>query len=113
MACQPNVDGGAHRVDLHHGRGLDHHLDGDVVRLPVNNPPATPTAYYWCTGFLVTGLTLVCIGLALGRIGHAAKRADLPPNQIPVMALPEVAAPAPVATVLNAAAGPRVMAPSA
>jgi hypothetical protein len=43
-----------------------------------NNPPGPDsTAYYWCSGFLITGLTLLCIGLALGRIGRAAQRAEL------------------------------------
>jgi hypothetical protein len=43
-----------------------------------NNPPEPDsTAYYWCTGFLVTGLALLCIGLGLGRIGRAAQRAEL------------------------------------
>jgi hypothetical protein len=43
-----------------------------------NNPAETQNAYYWCTGFLVTGLALVLIGLGLGRIGRSAQAADLP-----------------------------------
>jgi hypothetical protein len=34
-----------------------------------NNYPSTETAFYWCYGFLLTGLTLVLIGLIIGRIG--------------------------------------------
>jgi hypothetical protein len=49
-----------------------------------NNPPETHTAYYWCSGFLVSGLTLVLIGLGLGRIGRSARGADLPPVGVPV-----------------------------
>ena len=30
--------------------------------------------YFWCYGFFLTGLTLVIIGLALGRIGQAVAR---------------------------------------
>lgn len=41
-----------------------------------NNPPATQGPYYWCTGFLLTGATLVVIGFFVGRIGRAARHAD-------------------------------------
>jgi hypothetical protein len=47
-----------------------------------NYPPDTAGVYYWCTGFLVTGLTLLVIGLALGRIGRAARHAELPPEEV-------------------------------
>jgi hypothetical protein len=36
-------------------------------------------AYYWVYGFFFTGLVLLTIGLALGRIGRSARHADLPP----------------------------------
>ena|SRR6478672_5696671 len=49
-----------------------------------NNPPETQTAYYWCTGFLMSGLTLVLIGLGLGRIGRSARSAELPPKEVPL-----------------------------
>jgi hypothetical protein len=49
-----------------------------------NNPPETHSVYYWCTGFLVSGLTLVVIGLGLGRIGRSARGADHPPVEMPV-----------------------------
>src|SRR5262245_34337752 len=43
-----------------------------------NHPPDGNLVYYWCTGLLITGLTLIVIGLGLGRIGRAARHADLP-----------------------------------
>lgn len=48
-----------------------------------NNPPAQ-SAYYWCTGFLVTGLIMVLIGLVLGMISRSARHADLPPAEVPL-----------------------------
>ncbi len=39
-------------------------------------------AWYWCYGFLLTGLTLIVIGLALGRIGRSARHAELPPEEV-------------------------------
>jgi hypothetical protein len=38
--------------------------------------------YYWCAGIFLTGLTLLVIGLALGRIGRAARHAELPPPEV-------------------------------
>jgi hypothetical protein len=49
-----------------------------------NHSPETSASYYWCTGFLVTGLTLIVIGLALGSIGRSARRAELPPDGTPL-----------------------------
>jgi hypothetical protein len=49
-----------------------------------NNLPDTNTAYYWSTGFLVTGLALVLIGLGLGQISRSAGRADLPQEAVPL-----------------------------
>ncbi len=37
--------------------------------------------YFWLTGFFLTGLTLLIIGLLLGRIGQAARRSELPPPE--------------------------------
>jgi hypothetical protein len=85
----------------------------------LNNPP-TGSAYYWCTGFLVTGLTMVFIGLGLGMISHSAQRAALPPAGVPVAVVnlqPNATAPAPVLAPLNvtspvvAADGQAVLAP--
>ena len=52
-----------------------------------NNPSETQSAYYWCTGFLVTGVALVFIGLGLRRIGRSARHADLPPAEVPAAAV--------------------------
>jgi hypothetical protein len=38
--------------------------------------------WYFCAGFFLSGLTLLVIGLALGRIGRAARHAELPPPEI-------------------------------
>ncbi len=37
--------------------------------------------WYFCTALLLTGLVLLVIGLALGRIGRAARKAELPPHE--------------------------------
>ena len=54
-----------------------------------NNPPQTNGPYYWCAGLLVSGLTLIGIGLGLGRIGQQARAADIVHSQ--VVATPPVA----------------------
>jgi RsiW-degrading membrane proteinase PrsW (M82 family) len=43
-----------------------------------NNPPVTQTAYYWCRGFLLTGLTLAVIGFGLSLINRSVQPADMP-----------------------------------
>jgi hypothetical protein len=44
-----------------------------------NHPPApSDTPWYWCTGFLLTGCTLLVIGLAVGWIGRSARQAEQP-----------------------------------
>jgi hypothetical protein len=48
-----------------------------IGRHPDNFSDAT---YYWVYGFFFTGLVLLVIGLALGRIGRAARHAELPPE---------------------------------
>lgn len=54
--------------------------------------PANDTPYFWCCGFFLTGLTFILIGLALGRIGRAARHAEAPPE------FPPPNAPLPVPT---------------
>jgi len=64
-----------------------------------NNPPEAHGAFYWCAGFLVTGLILILIGFGLGHIGRSAQRADLPPQQAAPAVLntqPASASPVPV-----------------
>ncbi|HEY7313810.1 MAG TPA: hypothetical protein VH643_30955 [Gemmataceae bacterium] len=38
----------------------------------------TDAPYFWCYGFFLTGLALIIIGLAVGRIGRAARHAESP-----------------------------------
>lgn len=51
-----------------------------------NNPPYHPSLHYFLVGLGVTGLTLIVIGLAVGRIGSSAKQADLPHAVAPAVA---------------------------
>jgi hypothetical protein len=44
----------------------------------LNNPPESAWPNYWCGGLVVSGFTLIAIGLGLGRIGKEAQRADVP-----------------------------------
>ena len=39
----------------------------------------TSTTHFWVIGLVLTGLTLVSLGLLLGRLGRAARQAELPP----------------------------------
>jgi hypothetical protein len=48
-----------------------------------NPPPETSSVYYWCTGFLVTGMIAVLIGVGLSRTGHATSGVELPPAGVP------------------------------
>lgn len=41
----------------------------------------TGSQQFWIVGLTLTGLTLVVIGLLLGNIGRAARRAELPPPE--------------------------------
>src|SRR4051812_49672147 len=41
--------------------------------------PLENTQIFWIAGFFFTGLTLTIIGITIGRIGRAARRAELPP----------------------------------
>jgi len=43
-------------------------------------PGSTTGRFYVCTGTMLSGFVLLCIGLLLGRIGRAAKPADHPPE---------------------------------
>ena len=46
------------------------------------NPPTNQLYQYLCTGTLLSGVVLLVIGLALGRIGRAARDAELPPKEV-------------------------------
>jgi hypothetical protein len=45
-------------------------------------PPENDSTYYWCTGFMITGIALVILGLAVGQIGRSARHAELPPSEV-------------------------------
>jgi hypothetical protein len=47
-----------------------------------NHQPETNLQYYFCAGFFLTGLVLVILGLTIGRIGRAARKAELPPSEV-------------------------------
>lgn len=67
-------------------------------------PPPSDATWYWCYGFLLTGLVLLIIGLAIGRIGRSARHAELPPEEaVPAVARIEenAAARAPVIAPVN------------
>lgn len=57
-----------------------------------NNPPESHDTYYWSTGFLVTGLALILIGLGAGRFGRVT------PTVVPQQVAPAPQAVAPAAT---------------
>jgi hypothetical protein len=48
----------------------------------LNNPPDGNSVYYWCGGFLVTGLTLLLIGFMVGQIGRSARPADVVSQEV-------------------------------
>jgi hypothetical protein len=45
-------------------------------------PPTADWGRFLIFGFLVTGIALFVIGLLLGRIGRAARHAELPPTEV-------------------------------
>ena len=51
-----------------------------------NNPPNTNTTYYWCFGFLLSGVMLALIGLGIGRLSsieRPGRQVVPPPVQAP------------------------------
>jgi hypothetical protein len=69
-----------------------------------NNPPEAHGAFYWCGGFLVSGVILILIGFGLGHIGRSAQRADVLPVQVGPPALntqPTTVSPVAVAAPLD------------
>jgi hypothetical protein len=71
-----------------------------------HNPPAADSTWYWCYGFFLSGLALLIIGLAVGRIGRSARHAELPPEEttpVVVKAEPNAAARAPLIAGVNPA----------
>ncbi len=68
------------------------------------------SSYFWCYGFFFTGLVLIIIGLALGRIGRSARQAEAPVDNTASAAatpqMPAAPAAAPMATTPQAVTGP-------
>jgi hypothetical protein len=62
------------------------------------HPPQSDLVWYFGAGFALTGLVLLVIGLALGRIGRAARHADLPADDVVDQQKP--ASPAPPAAAI-------------
>jgi hypothetical protein len=60
-----------------------------------NSAPQNDAPYYWCGGLVITGITLIVIGLGIGQIGRSAKNADHNPQTvITTSALPAATQPA-------------------
>jgi hypothetical protein len=79
----------------------------------IRNAPEGDASWFYCWGFILTGLALVVIGMTLGRIGRTARDAELPPVEV-MATVAQVektaAAVAPVVAVADAPA-PFVAAP--
>jgi hypothetical protein len=41
----------------------------------------TNVTWFWLSGLFLTGLTLILLGLVLGPLGRAARKAELPPPE--------------------------------
>src|SRR5688572_27714612 len=48
------------------------------------NNARADSAYYWCTGFMVTGLMMVLIGSGLAMISRSAPHTDPPASGVPM-----------------------------
>lgn len=46
-----------------------------------NSGTISRNTWFWLAGLFLTGLTLIVIGFFLGRIGRAARKAELPPKE--------------------------------
>jgi len=64
-----------------------------------NYPPSHQIYFYFCYGFLGTGLVLLAIGFTLGPLSRLARHAELPPaeatGQAPKVQQNAAVAPAP------------------
>jgi hypothetical protein len=80
------------------------------------NPPDSSLVWYLCSGLMLTGITLVVIGLGLGQIGWSARHADLPPEGLvpPTNVTPPgtLRTPPPVAPPIIIAAPPGTAVPA-
>ena len=75
--------------------------------------PISNLTWFWLVGLFLSGVTLIVIGLLLGPIGQAARKAELPPADAAIAAAqhPVVTAPAPAVAVPHAVVPPPVPAP--
>lgn len=64
----------------------------------------THVTWFWLSGLFLTGLTLIVLGLVLGPLGRAARKAELPPPE---------ATPSEAAIQSRAAGTPHPIAPGA
>ena len=48
----------------------------------VFHPGIPKDEYFWPVGLLISGIAILCIGLFLGSIGRAAKKAEMPPAEV-------------------------------
>lgn len=83
-----------------------------VWRFTIPAAGLTPMQNFWFYGFLLTGTTFIAIGLLLGNIGRAARKAELPPTEETVRAEEHVQAvqASPAVTVLPANESPPLLA---
>lgn len=48
----------------------------------VRNHETNERTWFWIAGLFLTGITLVILGLVLGPLGRAARKAELPPTEV-------------------------------
>jgi hypothetical protein len=81
----------------------------------------TSSTYFWLSGFFLTGLALIVIGVMLGRIGRAARHAEVatpsaaPPaddNKVRVQQTPAAQQPMLQPIILQQPAAPPAAAPA-
>ncbi|QEL14054.1 hypothetical protein [Limnoglobus roseus] len=53
-----------------------------VWRFTLGGDELTPMSRFFFTGILLTGVTLLLVGVFLGQIGRAARKAELPPADV-------------------------------
>lgn len=71
-----------------------------------NHPPENSGTYYICAGLFLSGVVLVTIGVAVGHIGRAARRAEIPPPEVTAAIVgvnQEAASRAPIVAPINPA----------
>jgi hypothetical protein len=92
-----------------------------IYYLFLHNHPdgASDVKFYWCYGFLLSGLTVLLIGLLLGPIGHSVKPAEVaapgvtaPDSDAGDSAPPQPAAPPPAQIIIPTIAPPAAPAPT-